>query len=112
MLHDHASHKVEPLSRPGPPPVLSSEEENDLEQWIIKMSEIGYGQCKQQAQSSPFPNNLPGKDWWYAFLKRHSQLSLRTSQALELHIAKMCTPSTLNKWYTMTLSNSWRSTVK
>ncbi len=42
-LHDHASHRVEPLSRPGPPPVLSREEENDLEQWIIKMSEIGYG---------------------------------------------------------------------
>ncbi len=31
-LHDHASHKVEPLSHPGPPPVLSREEENDLEQ--------------------------------------------------------------------------------
>ncbi len=30
-LHDHASHKVEPLSRLGPPPVLSREEENDLE---------------------------------------------------------------------------------
>ncbi len=47
-IHDHASLKVKGVSRPGPKPVLSKQEEGELVQWIKKMSEIGYGQCRQQ----------------------------------------------------------------
>ena len=111
-VHDHSSMKVKQISRPGPPPVLTVEEENELEQWIIKMAEIGYGQCRQQVitmvkkildthkRPNPFPDNTPGKDWWYAFLQRHPKISLRTPQALEACRAKACTPSTLSGWYT------------
>ncbi len=35
-------------SRPGPAPVLTVKGEKELVQWIIKMAEIGYGQCRQQ----------------------------------------------------------------
>lgn len=108
-VHDHI--RGRPVSRPGPSPVLNKEEENELVDWIIKMAEIGYGQCKlqvcrmvkkmldQNGRSSPFPDNLPGKDWWYAFLNRHPQISVRTPQALETQRAKACTPSAINKWY-------------
>ena len=98
------------MSRPGPSPVLAKEEE-ELVQWVVKMSEIGYGQCRQQVCSmvkrlldktgrpNPFPDNLPGKTWWYSFLKRHPQLSSRTPQPVENYRAKSCTPSTMNAWY-------------
>ena len=49
---------------------------------------------------NPFPNNLPGKDWWYAFLRRHPEISLHTLQALESCRAKACTPKSLSNWYT------------
>lgn len=66
-IHDHISLKVKEASRHGPAPILTKEEENELVQWIIKMSDIGYGQCKQQVcrmvkklldqngRSNPFP---------------------------------------------------------
>ena len=90
-IHDHIGGR--PVSRPGPAPVLTKEEENELVDWIVKMAEVGYEQCKQQVcqmvkkmldqkgRSSPFTDNLPGKDWWYAFLKQHPQISVRTPQA-------------------------------
>ena len=47
-VYDHTSRKVQEGSRPGPSPVLTKEEEAELVQWVIKMSEVGYGQCRQQ----------------------------------------------------------------
>lgn len=111
-VHDHSSSKVKEVSRPGPAPVLTTGEEKELVNWIITMAEVGYGQCRQQvctivkrildnnARPNPFPNNLPGKDWWYAFLKRHPEISLRTPQALESYRAKACTPTAIATWYT------------
>ena len=40
-IHDHASLKMKEVSHPGPSPVLTSEEERELVQWVIKMAEIG-----------------------------------------------------------------------
>ena len=79
--------------------------------WIIKMAEIGYGQCRQQVTTmvkkildthnrpNPFPDIILGKDWWYAFLRRHPEISLCTPQALEACRAKACTPRAINSWY-------------
>ena len=70
------------------------------------MAEIGYGQTRQQitemvkkildrtGRSNPFTNNKPGKDWWYAFLRRHPEVSLRTPQALQACRAASCLHST------------------
>ena len=97
--------------RPGPVPILGDKEENELVKWIIEMSAIGYGQCRQQVclmvkkildhnkKPNPFPNNLPGKCWWYAFLRRHPELSTRTPQALQMCRAKACSPEAMDKWY-------------
>ena len=101
-IHDHASSKVKQGSRPGPAPVLTEDEEEELVKWIIKMAEVGYGQCKQQVcimvkdkngRLNPFTDNLPGRDWWHSFLKHHPKLSMCT------HRAKSCTPSGINKLY-------------
>uniref|UniRef100_A0A1X7UEV0 HTH CENPB-type domain-containing protein n=1 Tax=Amphimedon queenslandica TaxID=400682 RepID=A0A1X7UEV0_AMPQE len=111
-IHDHSSSKVKQISaRPGPSPILTIQEEKELVNWIIHMAEIGYGQCRQQVtvmvtrildkykRPNPFPNNIPGKDWWYAFLRRHPEITLRTPQALEACRAKACTPKAISSWY-------------
>ena len=110
-INDYVRMKVETIRpRPGPLPVLTEDEEKELVRWIIEMAEVGYGQCRQQVctmvkqildkhtRLNPFNNNLPGKDWWYAFLKRHPEISLRTPQALESCRAKSCTPAGIAKW--------------
>ena len=77
------------------------------------MVEIGYGQCKQQitmmvkklldrtGSTNFFTNNQPLKDWWYAFLQRHPEVSLQTPQALQIYTYKTtaCTPKVMDKWY-------------
>ncbi|CAC5411012.1 unnamed protein product [Mytilus coruscus] len=81
-------------SRSGPNPVLYDSEEEMLVHWVIDMAKIGYGQTKQQllymvktildhdGRKTPFKDNLLGKDWLYAFMKRHPEISTRTPQKL------------------------------
>ena len=93
-LSDHALGKVELGKKPGPPPILTPEEEKYLVQWTIDMYEIGYGQTRRQVtemvkkildkdgRPNPFKDNRPGKDWWYSFLTRN-KLAWRSPSALE-----------------------------
>lgn len=73
----------------GPSPVLSTSEENQLEEWIIVSARKGFPRnkddilesvqkfLKQNPRQNPFPNNRPGDGWWKAFLKRHTNLRLQ-----------------------------------
>ncbi|CAG2220263.1 unnamed protein product [Mytilus edulis] len=82
-------------ARSGPSPVLFDSEEEMLVHWVIDMAKIGYGQTRQQllytvktildhdGRKTPFKDNLPGKDWLYAFMKRHPEISTRTPQKLD-----------------------------
>ena len=97
--------------RHGPDPYLTRQEEEELVQWALKMSEIGYGQTRVQIlemvkrildnnpRPNPFRDNRPGKDWWYAFLKRHPNISVRVPQALQSCRASACTPDALDRWF-------------
>ena len=67
-IHDHACLKVKQGSPLGPEPVLREE----LVKWVIKMVEIGYGQCKQvymyrmldkNGRLNLFTNILSGRDF-------------------------------------------------
>ena len=110
-VHYYASGKAQLGARPGPSTILSAAEEKELETWAIKMSEIGYGQTRRQVcemvkvmldrtnRTSPFPDNRPGKDWWYGFLRRHPRVSLKTPQPLQASRARSCTPQALDKWF-------------
>ena len=110
-LYDHVKGKVEVGSRPGPPTVLTSVEESMLVDWAIEMSRIGYGRTRQQIcemvkqildkdkRPNPFTDNRPGKDWWYAFLRRHPTITMRTPEPLQLARAKACTKEGIKKWY-------------
>ena len=48
IIHDNTTVKVKEISRPGPLPVLTETEEQQLVQWVIQMAEIGYSQCRHQ----------------------------------------------------------------
>ena len=65
-------------------------------QYSIHMTEIGYGQTKQQLQylvkqiiekdgrPNPFSGNLPGKKWWQLFKQHHSEIFPRKAEHLQL----------------------------
>lgn len=109
-LHDHVVGKAT-SSRRGPATILTPAEENMLVQWSLHMADIGYGRTREQlcmtvkkildkdGRVNPFRDNCPGKDWWYAFLRRHPELSVRLPESLQVCRAYSCTPGRLDKWY-------------
>ena len=109
-LSDHVLGKVELGKKPGPPPVLTPEEEKYLVQWTIDMYEIEYCQTGRQVtemikkildkdgRPNPFKDNRPGKDWWYSFLIRN-KLAWRSPSAPKSYRASACTKEKLEEWY-------------
>lgn len=81
-------------SRPGPHTVLSSANEEMLVSWVTECQKKGFPRSKEDLkeavkdfldeneQENPFTNNIPGKGWYYAFLKRHPQIVPRTPEAI------------------------------
>ena len=110
-LHDHYSGKVKGC-KTGPSPYLTEAEEQQLADWAIEMGKIGYGCTREQislmvqkpldkdGRQNPFLNNRPGKDWWYAFLRRHPELAMRSPEPLQLARASACSEEILSRWYT------------
>ena len=109
-LHDHVAGTVSSSQR-GPATVLTPAEECMLVQWSLHMADVGYGRTREQLcltvktildkddRENPFRDNCPGKDWWYAFLRRHPELSVRLPESLQMARASSCTPQRLEKWY-------------
>ena len=68
----------------------------------MEMASIGYGHTRVQmsemvkrlldedGRPNPFVNNYPGRDWWYRFLRRHSEISLCSPEQLKLSRASTC----------------------
>lgn len=80
--------------RKGPPTVLSQDEEQNIEKWLLHIADAGFPATKCQLLDSvqhlikelkrktPFENGRPGRHWYEAYLKRHPVLRLRVSQNL------------------------------
>ena len=110
-LHDHYSGKSN-RSKCCPTPYLTECEEQELVDWAVEMGRIGYGRTREQVsmmvkklldkdgRQNPFVDNRPGKDWWYAFLRRHPELAMRTPEHLQLARAAACSEDVLSRWYT------------
>uniref|UniRef100_A0A2H1WY43 SFRICE_022156 n=1 Tax=Spodoptera frugiperda TaxID=7108 RepID=A0A2H1WY43_SPOFR len=79
---------------PGPRPVLSTEEEEVLVQWVVDCCRKGFPKRKSDLQLSvasflkksgrenPFKDDIPGKKWYDLFMRRHPELSERTAEAV------------------------------
>jgi hypothetical protein len=84
----------QPLKKPGPAPILDSDMENDLQDWIIGMQCSGYPVSRDMILikgnemyhamygSTRSSGNL-GRGWVEKFMKRHPVLTLRTSQVIK-----------------------------
>ncbi|XP_050500978.1 uncharacterized protein LOC126880945 [Diabrotica virgifera virgifera] len=78
----------------GPSPILTCEEENTLVRWIQETASKGFPKKANDLKSSvqkfltenPRPNNFkdnrPGDGWLKGFLKRHPEVSKRTSEGV------------------------------
>ncbi|KAG5895399.1 hypothetical protein JTB14_018753 [Gonioctena quinquepunctata] len=85
---------VYPIERKiGPETVLSTEEKTLLVRWILHVGNVGFPVTKTQLldsvemlvkklkRTNEFTNGRPGRHWYEAFLRRHPEVSLRTSRA-------------------------------
>ncbi len=80
--------------KPGPPSVLSKEEEDALAHYVIEMVSMGFGLSREDVMSlafviaeksgkkHPFQNGMAGRGWFDGFRARHPELTLRTPQPL------------------------------
>ncbi|KAJ8304124.1 hypothetical protein KUTeg_017707 [Tegillarca granosa] len=107
-LSDKVNYKT-PI-KPSKRTILTEAEETRLVGWISEMSRIGFGRTKQEllttvknildkdGRPNPFTDNRPGKDWYYAFVKRHPELSMRTTMQLAKERA-IISPEKVNHWF-------------
>ena len=74
--------------RVGPELSLGSQNEQILVNWVLELSRMGFPISRDVLNHSvkklveikeiktPFTNNIPGRKWFYGFLKRHPALSV------------------------------------
>ena len=80
--------------RPGPPTVLTKEEEAEIVRYLIEMADMGYGLTREAVthmvyvymtkcqRKNPFQNEQAGRWWFEGFRSRHPNLTVRTPQQL------------------------------
>lgn len=75
----------------GPDPYLTAEEEEELVEFLMKCSKIGYGKTKKETFSivqktlikkKQSLEHFNGEGWWNQFMKCHTKLSLCSSDPL------------------------------
>lgn len=94
----------------GPPTILTSEEEDILVRWIFECHRKGFPRRIDDIQSSvqelirkdkrktPFKNEMPGKGWYKAFLRRHPEVTERTSEAVTAASSPI-SEKDIRKWF-------------
>ena len=115
-LRDRTSERVEVTAQPGTSTVLTRDEELQLRDYLIKLSELGVGKSKEQVQELAYmiikrdptrshvseiwiKNTTAGKDWYYGYMKRHQDLSLRKPEKLSKARSRMTNESVLKNFY-------------
>lgn len=94
----------------GPDPVLNEAEENELCNFILQLAKRGFPRKKDDIKTcvedflkvnprpNPFRNGKPGDVWFKAFLNRHPNISIRTSE--EVTNASACvSEQDIRKWF-------------
>lgn len=109
-LSTKVNQKTEVGCKSGPSTVLTRDEESTLVDWLVHMAKVGFGRTRNElldtvkvilqtdGRPNPFKENRPGKDWYYAFVKRHPELGERTPQQLAKERA-VITPQKVERWF-------------
>ena len=101
-----------PAGKPGPPTILTAGEEQSLVEHVLLMSNVGLGLTKldvsrkvlrivDDGRKHPWKEagQMPGRDWWEGFLRRHPEISMRSNEKLEKARAKMDNPNVLGDFF-------------
>ena len=96
--------------KPGPAPVITTEEEKGLVNWIFHCCNKGFPIsklqlfecvkviCEKLNKPNPFINNTPQRSWYEGFKKRNPEVSERVSENVTISRARV-TESSLRKWF-------------
>lgn len=99
-----------PGRKMGPPTVLTEEEEQWIEDWILAKAALGFpmhpNEVKLAVQKillaekrpNPFPNSLPGRKWMKLFLQRHPAIALKNAEVISKARAAV-TEEGIRKWF-------------
>lgn len=98
-------------SRPGPPTVLTEEEEDKLAEYLIQMSDMGFGLNRETVmemaykiveklgRNHPFKHERAGRAWFEGFQRRHPNLTLRKPQPLSYCRAASSNQATIDDFF-------------
>lgn len=108
-FHRRLSGEVDLDSRNGPQPIFTKNKENAMAHWLKEMASRGMGLkpgdfldfdqklVTKEKKQTPFANNRPGYDWYYAYMRRNSHIvQMRTETPLETCRAKLTKEKTDN----------------
>lgn len=109
-INDRIKGKVSMDAKSGRSPYISKEIENEIVTKATSSAAKGFGVSKRQLLTkvgtlckrtsiAKFKNGIPGKDWWYAFAKRHPEISLRKPEKLETSRARMMNKVVVQKYF-------------
>ena len=106
-LNDHVLGKVLPGAKCGAPTVLSTSEELDLVDFLVKFASIGCGRTKKEVidivssmlLSRGQKHQSITNGWWAKFNKRHPVLSLRTPATVSVARANASSGESINNYF-------------
>ena len=111
-LDDRIKGRVQHGTTPGPSTVLTTEEEDALESYLIYMAQRGFpltrtmtkafawAIAKRSGKADRFnPEYGPSEHWWTNFRKRHPRLTLRTTDKLERSRAEALSPEIVKEYF-------------
>lgn len=112
-LQSKHSGKYPVKTRSGPSPIFTEEEEQELVNYILRLSQQGFPITKDQLldtvqdlvtkleKKTPFVNNRPSRHWYEAFLRRNDELKEKMSQNLTKRRSNV-NESDIRNWFLTT----------
>lgn len=107
-LQDRVKGRVVHGTKPGPRPYLDSKEEGELCNFLVDVSEVGYGKTKKEVkllvENVAREKGVLKKDkvtdgWYRRFAERQPKLSLRKGDATAHVRMDATTPETMKKYF-------------
>jgi hypothetical protein len=110
-LRRRVNGSVKPGCKPGPSTVLGEEEEDRLANYLIQMSEMGFGLSRdtvmrlayniveRDKRKHPFKDEKAGRAWFDGFRQRHPRLTIRSPQPLSYCRAVCANADTVNDFF-------------
>ena len=107
-LADRISGRVVPGTNSGPSKYLSTEEEDELVQFLLDCASIGYPHGRleviamvQRVCHERGIERVVTHGWWESFCRRHSEVTLRVTAPLSTARAKATDIDVINKYFDM-----------